>query len=192
VLNEAAERIPLNKHWTVIDLFSGVGGMSYGFHAHPKFKIVGAVDAQIGKPSSGRGSLQCNIAYQANIGLKPLDEDISALEPNDLRRVLTNTLGTDAPDVLISCAPCTGFSRTLPENHILDNPQNSLITRNALFVREFRPKIFFMENARELLVGNFTHHYERLQEELMHLGYQVHRKNYMLNRFGLPQRRERA
>ncbi|MUG92053.1 DNA (cytosine-5-)-methyltransferase [Scytonema sp. UIC 10036] len=182
----------MNKPWTVIDLFSGVGGMSYGFHVHPKFKIVGAVDAQISKPSSKRGSLQCNIAYQANMGLEPLDEDISTLEPKNLRKVLTNTLGTDALDVLISCAPCTGFSRTLPENHLLDDPRNSFITRNALFVKEFRPTIFLMENARELLVGNFTHHYQRLQEELIHLGYQVHGKNYLLNRFGLPQRRERA
>ncbi|MDF5730037.1 MAG: DNA cytosine methyltransferase [Rhizonema sp. PD38] len=182
----------MNKHWTVIDLFSGVGGMSYGFHAHPNFRILGAVDAQIGKPSSRRGSLQCNIAYQANMGLKPVDVDISTLEPKDLRRILTNTLGTDAPDILISCAPCTGFSRTLPDNHILDDPRNSLITRSVLFVREFRPTIFLMENARELVVGNFTHHYQSLQEELMHLGYQVYGKNYMLNRFGLPQRRERA
>ncbi len=75
--------------------------MSYGFHAHPKFRILGAVDAQIGKPSSRRGSLQCNIAYQANMGLKPVDEDISTLEPKDLRRFLTNTLGTNAPDILI-------------------------------------------------------------------------------------------
>ncbi|MBR8832730.1 MAG: DNA cytosine methyltransferase [Stigonema ocellatum SAG 48.90 = DSM 106950] len=166
--------------------------MSYGFHAHPKFRIMGAVDAQIGKPSSNRGSLQCNIAYRANMGLEPLDEDISTLEPKDLRRVLTNTLGTDAPDVLISCAPCSGFSRTLPDNHILDDPRNSLITRSALFVREFRPTIFLMENARELVVGNFTHHYQKLREELMQQGYQVHGKNYLLNRFGLPQRRERA
>jgi len=182
----------LNKRWTVIDLFSGAGGMSYGFHAHPKFTIVGAVDAQIGKPSSRRGSLQCNIAYRTNIGLSPLDEDILTLEPKDLRSYLANTLGTDAIDVLISCAPCTGFSRTLPNNHISDDPRNSLVTRSIVFVKEFKPKIFIMENARELVFGNFTHHYHSLQKELICLGYRIHAHNHLLNRFGLPQRRERA
>ncbi len=182
----------MNKRWTVIDLFSGAGGMSYGFHAHPKFTIVGAVDAQIGKPSSSRGSLQCNIAYEANMGLSPLDQDILTLEPIELRSYLANTFGTDAVDVLISCAPCTGFSRTLPNNHISDDPRNSLVTRTIVFVKEFKPKIFIMENARELVFGNFTHHYHSLQEELICLGYRIHAQNHLLNRFGLPQRRERA
>src|SRR5262249_14153092 len=54
--------------WTVLDLFSGAGGMSYGFHANPSFQLVGAVDAQVGKPSSGPGALGCNDTYEANIG----------------------------------------------------------------------------------------------------------------------------
>ena len=32
----------------VVDLFSGAGGMSYGFHKHPAFRIVAAADAEIG------------------------------------------------------------------------------------------------------------------------------------------------
>lgn len=50
----------LNDKWTVIDLFSGAGGMSYGFHAHPDFEVVAAVDAQIAKPSSSKDSLKCS------------------------------------------------------------------------------------------------------------------------------------
>ena len=52
----------LNHKWTVIDLFSGAGGMSYGFQAHPDFKVVAAEDAQIAKPSSSKGSLKCNLS----------------------------------------------------------------------------------------------------------------------------------
>jgi DNA (cytosine-5)-methyltransferase 1 len=65
----------LNSRWTVLDLFSGAGGMSYGFHIHGKFEIVGAVDAQVGKPSSGRGALECNDTYEANMGLLPLENE---------------------------------------------------------------------------------------------------------------------
>jgi DNA (cytosine-5)-methyltransferase 1 len=85
---------PLNHPWTVVDLFSGVGGMSYGFHAHPRFQIVGAVDAQIGKPSSGKGSLQCNLSYKANMGIEPLEADLATLEPRTLRQILASTLGS--------------------------------------------------------------------------------------------------
>jgi DNA (cytosine-5)-methyltransferase 1 len=183
---------PLNNLWTVVDLFSGVGGMSYGFHAHPSFQIVGAVDAQIGKPSSGKGSLECNLSYKANMGIEPLEADLATLEPRTLRQIFAHTLGSANPTVLISCPPCTGFSRTNPSNHIVDDPRNSLVVRSALFVEELKPAIFLMENARELVVGNFTHHYNKLQEELIQLGYKVHAETHMLNRFGLPQRRERA
>lgn len=166
--------------------------MSYGFHVHPKFRIAGAVDAQIGKPSSNRGTLKCNAGYKDNIGVEPIDDDLSVLQPGDLRRVLDSNIGSVGLDILISCAPCTGFSRTLPANHLVDDPRNLLIRRSVLFVEEFRPSIFLMENARELIVGNFSHHYEYLRDELTRLGYRVFGKVHLLTRFGLPQRRERS
>ena len=45
---------------SVVDLFSGAGGMSFGFKAHGAFKLIGAADAEIGKPTAGDGRLQCN------------------------------------------------------------------------------------------------------------------------------------
>lgn len=179
------------KHkWTVVDLFSGGGGMSFGFHAHPRFRIVGAVDAQVGKPSSGHGSLQCNSTYMINMGVKPLERDLSQLDPAELLAGLGLKRGE--LDILISCAPCTGFSRTLAKNHLADDPRNSLVQRSALFVKEFLPSVFLMENARELISGKFGHHYERLRDALVELGYDVHGKTHFLSEFGLPQRRERA
>ena len=178
------------KKWTVVDLFSGAGGMSYGFHLHPSFRIVGAVDAQKGKPSSGDGSLQCNLTYQSNIGIEPLDCDLGVIDPDALRCVLGIKPGE--LNILISCAPCTGFSRTLAKNHILDDPRNSLVRRSSLFVEAMRPDIFLMENARELIAGNFGHHFEGLRGDLIRLGYSVHCRTHFLSKFGLPQQRERA
>jgi len=173
--------------FTVVDLFSGAGGMSYGFHKHPQFRVVAAVDAQVGKPSSGAGKLECNESYRANIGLAPLARDLAQISGRALRA----EVGFQ-PTVLISCAPCTGFSRALASNHLVDDPRNSLVGRSAEFVASLRPKIFLMENARELLSGNFTHHYDRLRSELERLGYTVNAAVHLLNRFGLPQVRERA
>lgn len=183
---------PKKPKWTVIDLFSGAGGMSYGFHAHPLFQLIGSVDAQLGKPSSGRGSLQCNLTYKANMGLDSVDADLSTVDPKELREAFKDGLGKDDLTVLISCAPCTGFSRANAQNHVVDDARNSLVQRTALFVEEFKPSILLMENAREMIQGNFAYHFHALRDRLTELGYEVHAQIHMLNRFGLPQLRERA
>lgn len=170
---------------TVVDLFSGGGGMSFGFHAHPGFRVIAAVDAQRGKPSSQSG-LECNQTYRANMGFEPFDADLSTLTGRDLHARV------GSPTVLISCAPCTGFSRTLSRNHTTDDRRNSLVSRSAEFVAALQPKIFLMENARELIRGNFSHHYESLATSLRALGYTVHGEVHRLDRYGLPQIRERA
>lgn len=178
----------MTDEWSVIDLFSGAGGMSFGFHAHKRFQVIAAADAQNGKPSSGKGTLECNATFKANIGIEPLDVDLARIRP----KTLFERLGSHRPDVLIACAPCTGFSRTLSHNHLTDDPRNSLVVRTGEFVERLRPSIFLMENARELLQGNFTHHFDILSQKLDQLGYEVEGQIHFLNNFGLPQRRERA
>ena len=181
-----------DNRFTVIDLFSGAGGMSYGFHANSAFRIIGAADVQVGKPSSGKGSLECNETYYENMGLRPVEADLSEINPSDLHAQIYGNAARRKLSVLIACAPCTGFSRTTPNNHLRDDPRNSLVLRTSLFVEEFKPDVFLMENARELIQGNFSHHFDRLRERLQELGYQVKGEVHRLNRFGLPQIRERA
>lgn len=176
--------------WEVIDLFSGAGGMSYGFHAHPAFRIVGAADKQIAKPSSKPGSLDCNLTYADNIGIEPANVDLADVSPEALRKKLLP--GGKKPVIMCSCAPCTGLSRTNPDNHLEDDPRNALVPRSALFAEAFRPAVFLMENARELITGNYDKHYLSLRRRLERLGYEVRGEVHMLDRFGLPQKRERA
>lgn len=106
----------LHVPYTVVDLFSGGGGLSCGFHRHPAFEVVGAADAEIGKPSSGVGTLGCNASFRRNIGVDVLPLDLGAVAPEALRDLLALA---DRPVVLSACAPCTGFSRTLARNHIM-------------------------------------------------------------------------
>ena len=174
---------------SVVDLFSGGGGASYGFHVHPGFQVVGAADAQLGKPSSGRGTLDCNATYRLNMGFHP-SADLGSIDPS----VLAEKLGiTQSPTVLIACPPCTGFSRTLAKNHLEDDHRNTLVGRTADFVAELKPEVLIMENARELIMGRFNVHLGSLVEILQgRLGYDVKPEIHFLNRFGLPQKRERA
>lgn len=174
---------------SVVDLFSGGGGASSGFAAHSGFTLMGAADAQIGKPSSPKGSLACNSTYEANMGFAPVEADLSEIDPADLHERMGLS---DSPDVLIACPPCTGFSRTLAKNHLEDDPRNGLVRRTALFVRHWQPRVLVMENARELAMGRFRDHLEVLRADLLAMGYRVHASTHFLNRFGLPQKRERA
>lgn len=175
--------------WSVVDLYSGAGGMSCGFHRHPDFAVVGAADAEIGKPSSGRGSLGCNASFRRNIGIEPIAADLGMVAPE----ALVDMLGLRrAPIVLSACAPCTGFSRTLARNHVFDDPRNSLVGRIADFARVLSPEVIVLENARELLMGRFSSHFAALRQNLEMQGYRVLAQVHFLSDFGLPQRRERA
>jgi DNA (cytosine-5)-methyltransferase 1 len=177
--------------FAVVDLFSGAGGMSFGFHKHPAFEIVAAADAELGKPSAGRGKLQCNSTYAQNVGVCPSRLDLSTVPPGHLRSALGLTEQKHIT-VLSTCPPCTGFSRTNPENHLRDDCRNSLVRRSAEFAVALAADIVVMENARELIRGNFKYHYEWFRDHLETHGYNVFGRTYMLSRLGLPQVRERA
>ncbi len=178
------------KRFTVVDLFSGAGGMSYGFHAHPDFQHLAAADAEIAKPSMGAGALQCNATFENNIGLAPRSIDLSTVEPGELRSQLG--IGSEKIDVLSVCPPCTGFSRTNPLNHLRDDTRNGLVGLSARFAVELGADVVVMENARELIRGNFADHFQLWKSVMVSNGYQVSGKNHVLTRFGLPQIRERA
>jgi DNA (cytosine-5)-methyltransferase 1 len=176
--------------WSVVDLFSGAGGMSYGFHAHAGFRVVGAVDAQLGKPSTGPGTLGCNATYQANIGVRPVQTDLAVADPLDTCQALELT-GAGV-DVLAACPPCTGFSRALAHNHVRDDARNGLVGKISGYVELLRPQIVLLENARELVMGRFSGHLRSLLASLSELGYDTRATTHFLTEFGLPQKRERA
>lgn len=175
---------------TVLDLFSGAGGMSLGFHRNDSFKIVGAVDIERGKPSSGDRSTSCNETYQTNIGVTPFAADLSHEDPvaiMDRLEFSKHELG-----VLISCAPCTGFSQKNSRNQVVDDPRNQLVERSATFVEAYLPKYFVMENVKELIKGKHKHHFRQLHRKLTQLGYQIRAEVHDLCKFGVPQHRIRT
>ena len=182
--------------WSVVDFFSGCGGMSCGFARRAPFRILAAVDAEHAKPCEGFGRLDCNATYLANIGIEPIERNIAELDPDDFWSGLINrtdsTLNAGDLTVLLHCPPCTDFSRAKPTNHLGDSAKNSLAAKCVDFARAMRPEFVLMENARELIQGNNRHHFHTLVRGLETLGYDVKGEIHFLSRFGLPQVRERA
>jgi DNA (cytosine-5)-methyltransferase 1 len=166
--------------------------MSTGFHRDGRFRIVGAVDRQLAKPSQyGKATTSCNETYALNMGIAPLDADIAQLDPHGWRTEMLD-MERGELDVLISCAPCTGFSQKNAGNHARDDRRNSLVVRSADFVEELLPKTFVMENVKELLRGRNLHHFTALRDRLEALGYRVSAGVHELADLGLPQLRRRA
>jgi DNA (cytosine-5)-methyltransferase 1 len=180
----------LARPWFMVDLFSGAGGMSCGFSLHPAFEVIGAADAQIGKPSAAAGSLGCNATYRANIGLTPVEADLAAADAAVVCAAMD--LRGRRPAVLAAGPPCTGFSRTVASNHLRDDRRNGLVGRIADYAALLRPDIVLIENARELVTGAFSSHVRGLVDRLDGLGYGAVAATHFLTDFGLPQRRERA
>jgi DNA (cytosine-5)-methyltransferase 1 len=175
----------------VVDLFSGGGGMSYGFYAHPSFKLVAAVDVEVGKPSTGNGAIGCNATYVQNLKIAPIALDLGLTSAEEVAEWLLPP-GASTVDILLACPPCTGFSRNISRNWAEDDPRNSLVARIADHVVTLKPRIIMMENVPQLFQGNFAHHFSALRANLHAMGYKVHAGSYGLSRFGLPQQRERA
>ncbi len=179
---------------TVIDFFSGSGGMSAGFAGRRnEFRIIGAVDKQVAKPGRGRSSgssTRCNPTYAANIGVEPLDADLAEMDATTYRMAMG--LDRGELDVLISCAPCTGFSQKNANNHVSDDPRNQLVRRTGYYVEELMPRYLVMENVKELLTGVFRGHFASLRKHLERLGYSVWAGVHDLSQYGLPQRRIRS
>ena len=178
----------------LVDLFSGAGGASRGFTLfRDQFKILGAVDYQVSRPSTGPGGTTkapgCNDTYALNNGVTPFLLDLARETPRGLRDRLG--LGVAELDVLVACPPCTGFSGKQARNHSGDDPRNHLLARTAKFLRELRPRYFVMENVPQVLSPVHRHHWSTVERELQKLSYTTWHSVLDLHDLGLPQRRRR-
>ncbi|WP_037066480.1 DNA cytosine methyltransferase [Allorhizobium undicola] len=172
-----------------VDLFSCGGGMSTGF-VRRGFRTIGAVDLEVAKPSHGVGATFCNDTYERNLGLRPMSADLAVTGPEEVASYFGFKPGDI--DVLISCAPCTGFSQKQSRNHVHDDGRNQLVERAAVFAAAWRPRYVVIENVKELLRGRHKHHFHGLHRGLTNLGYDVFAEIHDLKDFGLPQSRIRS
>lgn len=161
------------------DLFSGCGGMSLGFE-RAGFKCVGAVDQ----------AEHAAETYAENLNQTPITADITDLSAADLR----DAFGVDTGDldVIISCAPCQGFSQHRNKHDDVDEERNSLVSYSTSLSLALEPEFFVMENVPEMIRGSQQHHWRKAHRILKEGGYLVRYDILNAADYGVPQRRKRA
>jgi len=126
----------IKNPFTVLDLFSGCGGLSLGFH-QAEFDIVGAVEYS---PSAVE-------TYQHNFpSSKMIQGDIRSEE---IRREIRELAKNKKINVIIGGFPCQGFS--FAGNRDPLDPRGQLYKDYLSIVEEIKPLVFVMENVKGLL-----------------------------------------
>jgi DNA (cytosine-5)-methyltransferase 1 len=157
--------VPGVSRLTLVDLFSGCGGMTRGFEDSGAFRSVFAVEFDRDAAAT----------YGANFG------DHVACGP------IEDVASFPAADVVIGGPPCQGFS---PLNREAVGFERRGLWREYLRALEaVEPRAFVMENVPELLRSAEFVEFRRQAEAL---GFEVEAEILNAADFGVPQRRRRA
>lgn len=161
------------------DLFCGCGGMSLGFE-RAGFRSVGGIDS----------NEDATATYARNIGVEPITGDVTEYSAADL----LDEFGVERGelDVLISCAPCQGFSQHRNKHDVEHDERNTLVSLSAELAVEMEPEFLVMENVPELVRGAKENYWDRTYEILKRAGYLVEYDVLNAADYGVPQRRNRA
>lgn len=165
-----------SKNKTVIDLFCGCGGLSYGF-IEAGYKVILGIDHW----------KDAIITFEANhkdsIGL------VADLF-NETPQEISIKTGITEADIIIGGPPCQGFS--IAGKRIVDDERNKLYKSFVGFVEFYKPKAFLLENVPNIVSMGEGVVRDNIIDDFTNLGYNVVHKVLLASDFGVPQNRKRA
>lgn len=161
----------------VIDLFSGAGGLSYGFES-AGFNVLLGID----NDAKALETFELN-----HKGSKSICGDITKITyDGDIKPLI----GNKEIDVIIGGPPCQGMSLSGPRK--FDDPRNKLYLSYIRLVGEIKPKAFVIENVPGL-VGLFGGQIkDSIIEKFTTMGYDIQYKILCAADYGVPQNRKRV
>ncbi len=166
---------------TVVDLFSGSGGMSWGLH-NAGFKILAGID---------NWDIALNTFKLNHPDAVTIKADIAELNPQEVMTSLELEYGE--LDCVIGGPPCQGFSKNVPSAYrFLEDPRNQLFHDYLRFVEVMFPKVVVMENVAEIYNAYGGAVRQEIVSKLNNLGYEVVVKKLYAPDYGVPQRRRRC
>lgn len=167
------------KEFKVIDLFAGVGGLSYGFEHDDDFEVVAA--NEILKPMATAYSLN-------NPNVKMYNKDIKDFSIKDIEEDLGLKKGDI--DVIVGGPPCQAYSTV--GKRLIDDPRGKLFQEYFRVLKEIKPKIFVFENVKGMLSMVHGELIETVVSLFESIGYNVQYRVLNAADYGAPQIRERV
>ena len=163
----------------IIDLFSGVGGLSYGFAHDINFEIVAANEILLPMAKS----------YEFNHkDVKVYCRDIKKFSFQDLNKDLGIKNGEI--DIVVGGPPCQAYSTV--GKRLIDDPRGVLFQEYFRILKEVKPKFFLFENVKGLLSMSNGELLPTIIDLFSSLGYDVQYQVLNAADFGTPQIRERV
>ncbi len=167
------------KKLKVIDLFCGVGGLSYGFSNCEQFEIIAANEIL---PNMAK-------AYSLNHPtVRVYTEDIKYFNFDKIKKDLG--VYDNEVDIVIGGPPCQAYSTV--GKRLIDDPRGKLFQEYYRVLREFNPRVFLFENVKGLLSMQRGELLMTILTLFRSLGYKVWYKVLNAADFGAPQIRERV
>lgn len=162
--------------YKIVDLFAGVGGLSYGFSKLDGFEIILAneIEPDISK------------AYSLNHpGVNMINCDINDLTED----VIREAIGDNVIDVVVGGPPCQSYS-TLGKRQMDDRANLFMQYKRVLSI--IKPRAFVFENVTGILSMDKGNLFKNIQREFEELGYELKHKVLNAVDYGVPQQRERV
>lgn len=169
----------MNEKIKVIDLFAGVGGLSYGFAHDNAFEIIAANEIL---PKMAK-------AYELNHPtVKVYCRDIKDFGLFDLEKDFGKK--EEEIDLIIGGPPCQSYSTV--GKRVIDDPRGKLFQEYYRILKEVKPKAFIFENVKGLLSIKKGELFKTIISLFESLGYKVYHKVLNSADYGVPQYRERV
>lgn len=160
-----------------IDLFSGAGGMSTG-------AIAAGVDVKVAIEIDKYAA----VTYQANHpNTKLLNDDIRKINTNGYYKASKKDV-----KILFGGPPCQGFSSSNQRTRNKSNENNWLFQEYLRITKLERPDWVIVENVRGIVETENGFFFEKINEELLKLGYFTNYAILNAADYGVPQIRNRV
>ena len=191
------ERIRQLKNIRLLDLFSGCGGLSLGFHKIG-YEIVAAVEMDKDAINSHAANFHSDHDVFKEHS-KP--RDIKKTNPDQLFKELgLEGHSGEQIDIIVGGPPCQAFTRVgraklreikSDSNAFLNDPRSQLYKRYLEYVKELKPLAILVENVPDVLNYGGVNIADLVCKDLTEQGYIC--RYTLLNTvyYGVPQMRER-
>lgn len=157
-----------------IDLFCGVGGLTYGLNKSG-IKVVAGVDVDE----------KCKFAFEENNGALFIHKSIKEITSKEI----LNLYPTQSSKVLVGCAPCQPFSKHTQKEKDREAKEDwGLLYHFFELIKKVEPIVVSMENVPQI-----TKHkvFSDFVEGLKLIKYNVTWQNVYCPDYGIPQNRRR-